>query len=127
VASDFRGGCGRTSFITSPRPGASDAAFARGAGAGSVRKTAGAGAGEEFSAGRVLLFGGSLAAIFSGAFGAGATAGCGLVASTGFATMGGSLFTEAEADDGWLRKLKSLGMAKISPAKTAAPSTTGTR
>jgi hypothetical protein len=29
-----------------------------------------------------------------------ATAGCELAASTGFAEAGGSLFTEAEADDG---------------------------
>src|SRR5579863_10199204 len=112
--------------MISPRAGASDAAFARGAGAGSVRRTAGAGAGEELSAERFSLFGGSLAAIFSGAFAAGATAGCGWAASTGFAATDGSLFTEAEADEGCPRKLKSLGMAKIRPAKTAAPSTTGT-
>src|SRR5580692_3568323 len=102
VESAFCGGLGRTSFKTSPRPMASAAAFARGAGVGSARRTAGAGTGEEFSAGRLTLPGGSLLAIFSGAFAVGATAGFGSADSTGFAAAGGPPVTEAEVEEGWL-------------------------
>ncbi len=127
MESDFCGGFGRTSFRTSPRPTAAAAVFVRGAGEGFVRKTAGAGAGEEFSAGRFSLVDGSLPAIFSDVFAVGIAAGCVSAGSTGFESAGFSPVTEAEVEEGWLRKLKIRGMAKISPANTAAPRSTGTR
>src|SRR5437879_6219323 len=126
VLSAFCGGLGRTSFKTSPRPKTSPADFARGEGAGSARKTAGDGAGEAFSAGRLSLFGGSLPAILSGVFAAGVAVGANSADSAGLTGADGWLVTEAEVEEGWLRKLKSFGMAKISPANTAAPSRTGT-
>src|ERR1700675_4179382 len=100
VESAFCGAFGSTSFKTSPRPTTSPAVFARGAGAGSARKTAGAGVGEEISAGRFILFGGALLAIFSGAFAAGEASGWSSRDSTGFATAGCSLVTEAEVEEG---------------------------
>src|SRR5882757_769488 len=96
----FCGGLGRTSFRTSPRPAVSPAVFARAAGAGSARKTAGAGAGEEFSTGIFILYGGSLLTIFSGAFAGGVAAGDGSADSTGFVAAGGWPVTEAEVDEG---------------------------
>ena len=76
---------------------------------------------------RFGLFDGSLLAIFSGVFAAGVAVGAGPADSAGFAAAGVSLVTEAEVEEGWLRKLKSFGMAKINPANTAAPRSTGTR
>src|ERR1700720_190955 len=101
VESAFCGGFGKTSLKTSPRPTAAPAVFARGAGAGSARKTAGAGVSEEASTGRFILFGGSLPAIFSGAFVTWEASGWSSRDSAGF-VVGCSLVTEAEVEEGWL-------------------------
>ena len=100
MASDFCGGWGSTSFMTSPRPTTSPAVFARGTGDGSVRNTAGAGTGEALSVERFTLAGCSLEAISAGAFVAGFAAGCSWGDSAGFVAAGGSLIADAEVEEG---------------------------
>ena len=87
---------------TSPRPTTSAAVLARGAGDGSVRKTAGAGAGEALSVERFTLAGGSLDATSAGAFGAGVAAGCGWKDSAGFVAVGRWVIADAEVEEGSL-------------------------